>query len=385
MAKQLVVDADGHVLEPPDLWERYLEPKYRDRAMRIKLLDNGDEYLEVDRKMHFFGPGAMGGNGGAFLDPHDIIYKKMKYWETATKYTPGGIDPDARVKQMDEEGIDIALLYPTIGLCWEGECHDPELSAAYCRAYNNFLFDFCSRHPDRLIPIAHVALRDANLAAAEVQRVKGKAKGIFITPYPANGCPQGDRYYDPFWAACEAANLPVASHVQTRRFTPGAELHVSSTPASARESAWFDSGIWFMFMQLPMDSFLGLNSVFQGGVLERFPKLRYVVLETGCGWLPGWLERADGKWEKFAFMTEMKRKPSATFRQNCWISAEVDEAAIAHVAGLIGANRIVWASDYPHIDAHKDPVKELREKIAPLSPQDQEWILGKAAVELYRL
>ncbi len=211
MAKQLVVDADGHVLEPPDLWERYLEPRYRDRAMRIKLLDNGDEYLEVDRKMHFFGPGAMGGNGGAFLDPHDIIDKKMKYWETATKYTPGGIDPDARVAQMDEEGIDIALLYPTIGLCWEGECHDPELSAAYCRAYNNFLFDFCSKHPDRLIPIAHVALRDVNLAAAEVQRVKGKAKGIFITPYPVNGCPPGDRHYDPFWAACEAANLPVAS------------------------------------------------------------------------------------------------------------------------------------------------------------------------------
>ena len=90
MAKQLVVDADGHVLEPPDLWERYLEPRYRDRAMRIRELDNGDEYLEVDRKMHFFGPGAMGGNGGAFLDPHDIIYNKMKYWETATKYTPGG-------------------------------------------------------------------------------------------------------------------------------------------------------------------------------------------------------------------------------------------------------------------------------------------------------
>ena len=69
MAKPLVVDADGHVLEPPDLWQRYLEPKFRDRAMCIKLLDNGDEYLEVDGKMHFFGPGAMGGNGGAFHDP----------------------------------------------------------------------------------------------------------------------------------------------------------------------------------------------------------------------------------------------------------------------------------------------------------------------------
>jgi predicted TIM-barrel fold metal-dependent hydrolase len=383
MAKPLVVDADGHVLEPPDLWQRYLEPKFRDRAMCIKFLDNGDEYLEVDGKMHFFGPGAMGGNGGAFHDPKELVYGKKKYWETA-QTTPGEIDPDARVKQMDEEGIDIALLYPTIGLCWEGECQDPELSAAYCRAYNNYLFDFCSRHPDRLIPIAHVALRDVNLAAAEVQRVKGKAKGIFITPYPVNGCPQGDRYYDPFWAACEAAKLPVASHVQTRRFTPGSELRRSGAPSTVMQS-WFDSGVWFMFMQLPMDSLLGLNCVFQGGVLERFPNLRYVVLETGCGWLPGWLERADGKYELFSFMTEMKRKPSETFRRNCWISTEVDEAATPYVAGLIGANRMVWASDYPHLDAHRDPVKELKEKIAPLSPKDQEWILGKAAIELYRL
>jgi len=383
MARPLVVDSDGHVLEPPDLWERYLEPKYRDRAIRIRFLDNGDEYLEVDRKMHFFGPGAMGGNGGAFHDPKELIFGKKKYWETA-QTTPGGIDPDARVRQMDEEGIDIALLYPTIGLCWEGECADPELSAAYCRAYNNYLIDFCSKHPDRLKPVAHVALRDVNLAVAEVRRVKDRVKGIFITPYPANGCPQGDRYYDPFWAACEGARLPVASHVQTRRFTPGSELHRSGTPGSVMQS-WFDSGAWLMFMQLSMDSLLGLNCVFQGGVLERFPQLRYVVLEIGCGWLPGWLERADGKYDLFGFMTEMKRKPSETFRRNCWISSDVDESEISHVASVIGANRMLWASDYPHMDAHEDPVKELKEKIAGLSPQDQEWILGKAAAELNRL
>ena len=80
-----------------------------------------------------------------------------------------------------------------------------------------------------------MALRDVSLAVAEVQRVKGKAKGIFITPYPVNGCPPGDRYYDPFWAACEAANLPVASHVQTRRFTPGSELRRSGSPPSVMQ------------------------------------------------------------------------------------------------------------------------------------------------------
>jgi predicted TIM-barrel fold metal-dependent hydrolase len=73
------------------------------------------------------------------------------------------------------------------------------------------------------------------------------------------------------------------------------------------------------------------------------------------------------------------------WQRNCWVSAEADEACIPEIARTIGARRLLWATDYPHIDAYKDLVTELRERIAPLSPEDQEWILGKSAVELYRL
>jgi uncharacterized protein len=293
MAKTLTVDSDGHILEPLDLWERYLEPRYRDRAIRRKLDKNGLEYLEFDREPMFLPAGTMGGWGGAYMDINELMVPgKLTYWESAQR-TPGAIDPGARVREMDEQGIDVAMLYPTVGLAWESQVKDPELCAAYCRAYNNYLFDFCSVSPGHLIPIAHVNLRDVNLAVAEVERVRHQAKGIFITPYPVNGCPHGDRYYDPFWAACEAAGLPVSSHVQTRPGTPGAELHGSRTPPELK--VWFEMSVWFQFMQLPFDSLMGLNCVFQGGVLSRFPKLRYVVLETGCGWLPGWFDRADGK------------------------------------------------------------------------------------------
>ena len=229
-------------------------------------------------------------------------------------------------------------------------------------------------------------MRDVNLAVAEVQRVKGKAKGIFITPVPEpHGCPHGDRYYDPFWGACEAARTAgLQSRADAARHARG---RTSRLDDSARvEGLVRDVGIWFQFMQLPFDSLLGLNCVFQGGVLSRFPKLRYVVLETGCGWLPGWLDRADGKYELFGFTTGLTQTPGKLFRERCWISVDVDESSIPLVAGVLGANRMMWATDYPHIDAHKDPVGELRGKhIAPLSPADQEWILGKAAAELYRL
>jgi len=136
---------------------------------------------------------------------------------------------------------------------------------------------------------------------------------------------------------------------------------------------------------LAEDSIMDLNCVFQGDVLDRFPRLKYVVLETGCGWVPGWMDRADGKFELFAFTTRMTRKPSEIFRERCWISTDVDEASIAQVARTIGANHMMWATDYPHIDAHKNPLKELRKNIASLSDEEQDWILGRTAVELYGL
>ena len=126
---------------------------------------------------------------------------------------------------MDEQGIDIAVLYPTLGIVWEEDNKDPELSAAYCRAYNNYLIDFCSKHPDRLIPIAHVNLRDVDLAVAEVQRVKDKVKGLFYTPFPGSRRSVGDRYYDRFWGAAEAFGLPVSTHVQGRETFHGHGLH----------------------------------------------------------------------------------------------------------------------------------------------------------------
>jgi len=374
MAKPLVVDADGHILEPPDAYERHIEPRYRDRAMRLKFDAKGLEYLEIDGKQAVMTRGGVLGNlGGAYMNAADLFTPgKYTYWEVAQRY-PGAIDPDARIAEMDEQGIDIAVLYPTLGIVWEEDNKDPELSAAYCRAYNNYLIDFCSKHPDRLIPIAHVNLRDVDLAVTEVQRVKDKVKGLFYTPFPGSRRSVGDRYYDRFWGAAEAFGLPVSTHVQGRETFHGHGLHAQASP-------------WFYFMQLPGETQLSLNCVMMEGVLERFPRLRYVVLEIGCGWLPYWMERADEKYECFSFATQMTRKPSQLFREHCWISTETDETTIPEVIRMLGgASRMLWATDYPHVDAHPDPLPTLREHIKMLPPDQQEWILGKGAAELYRL
>ncbi len=151
------VDADGHILEPPDLWERYLEPKYRDRAVRIKKDADGLEYLEIDnkpskmsRKGFVSGLGVMDSIGGYEFkrDPSGSGYIDNASF--------GSMDPTERLARLDIENIERVFLYPTLGLLWEPECEDLELAMAYARAYNRWIVDFCSDSAGRMLPIAHI-------------------------------------------------------------------------------------------------------------------------------------------------------------------------------------------------------------------------------------
>ncbi|HXR36455.1 MAG TPA: hypothetical protein VN754_10925, partial [Candidatus Binataceae bacterium] len=116
MAKSLVVDSDGHVLEPADMWERYLEPKFRDRAIRIRVDRKGFEYVEIDgRKSPFLRGGTLASAGGAYQDPREVMTPGKLTYEEGCRRTPGAVDPHSRLRELDEEGIDVAILYPTIG------------------------------------------------------------------------------------------------------------------------------------------------------------------------------------------------------------------------------------------------------------------------------
>ena len=180
-----VVDADGHILEAPDLWEKYLEPKYRDRAVRIRKDERGLEYLEVDNK-----PSRMTRNGapsslGVMDQLAGIEYKREP---TGSGYVDnasfGSMDPKERLKRLDIENIDRVFLYPTLGLLWEPECEDLELALAYARAYNRWIVDFCSDSGGRLLPIAHIPFGIPELAEEELRRAaKDGVKGFYSAPF----------------------------------------------------------------------------------------------------------------------------------------------------------------------------------------------------------
>ena len=172
--QSVIVDVDGHVAEPiTEIMDQYLDPEFKDRPLRLLNDENGLEYLEINGKKSTLVQGGtgLGADAGKAFGAED--YEPF--------FTPGGVhyydgmvpasnQPDARAAWHDQEGIDKAVLYPTIGISWEDECDDPKVASAYCRAYNNWIVDFCKSHPDRHYPIAHIPTLDAQGAAAEVRR-----------------------------------------------------------------------------------------------------------------------------------------------------------------------------------------------------------------------
>jgi len=203
-----VIDADGHILEPVDIWDKYMDPAYRERAPRLILDDNGKERLLIEGQV-LGNPKGLGRLGGVGARDGSVPADTMMYADGR----PGGFDPHARIKDLDLDGIDAAFLYPSIGL-FSGAVKDPKLAAAMCRAYNRWLADYCKLYPDRLFGIAMLPMQSIELAIEEVRfaRTQLGMKGGFLRPNPYNGRMANHPDYDPFWAEVQALDFSIGFH-----------------------------------------------------------------------------------------------------------------------------------------------------------------------------
>jgi len=376
----LTVDADGHVLEPRDTWQKYLEAKYRPDAIRIEKDDQGVECLLVENKVHPALRGTLGALGGIEMDSTDLMTVGQRSYEDGCP--PGGYDPAARLSVMDDEKIDVALLYPTIGIAWEGLVASPELATAYSRAYNRWIVDFCSHDRRRLVPIAHICLKDPDGAVEEVKRArKDGCAGVYLSPDPESrgGRQFDDRELAPFWETVQDLEMPIAFHVVAR--------HTSMLEGflGGGDPRGFGGAVVFSFAFLALDVMAAFTSMMTRGMFEKYPRLRCAVLEAGSNWITAWLDRMDHKTEVMHAFTPMKLLPSEYFKRQCLISAEPDESITAAVAQHLGEDYVIWASDYPHLDASFNVVGQIREKIAVLPETAQRKILGENAVRFYGL
>ncbi len=374
-----VVDVDSHVLEPSDLWENYLEPEYRSRALRIKKDEKGLEYLEIDGNPSRVQRGGTLSNITAagkedlehFLSPGAVPY------EEARDLAPAGKDAGERVKWLDQEGVDSTLLYPSFGLDWPQDCKDAKLAAAYCRAYNNWLHDFCQGHPGRLIPLAHLSLIEVEEGVKELKRTaKMGFKGAYPPGYSINGIPYADSYFDPFWAEAQEIGIPISLHVTG---------NVDGFGGNVYDKSFAGSFWWFLATDMG-DIIVTFTSLFQGGLFDKFPNLKLPVVETGSGWLPYWLERLDSLYDKLSFATPMKMRPSEYFQRQCWIVAEPDESTVPATVQHLGADKVLWGSDFPHTEGEPaGALQDLKEHMTSMPAGAQSKILGENAVKLYSL
>ena len=379
----LVIDADGHVLEPPDVWERYVDPAYRARAIRVRRGADGRDVLEIDgRPARLTTPEMLGGLGGMgkSLDELATACIAGRYAESAPA---AATDPAARLARLDADGIARALLYPSLGLQWEAETPDAGYAAAHARAYNRWIEEFCAGSRGRLVPIAPLVLGDAAEAAAELRRaVRGGARGGFVLPFTLSGVPHGHPDHDPLWAAAAELDVPIAIHT-------GVDPTARSLHQRFDGLAWPEGvlhGIWYlqlMFAQAVQQAF---STFFLHATFDRFPRLKVVVLEAGAGWLGYWMDRMDAFARGPLRVTlPLRELPSAYVRRQCWVSGDPDERSLPDVVRYVGDERFLWATDYPHSDHDASYMTELRELADALPAESRRRLLGENVAAAYGL
>ena len=399
-----IVDADGHVLEHPTAMLEYMPERYKKRCFHVETDAQGVEWCYYDDLKMYANRMALAGAGGMTLEERQRALKgEMRYSDIRS----GAFDPAQRLVEMAQDDIEQAVVYPTQFL---GISSRPDLdfAEAQARAYNHWVADYCSESPTRLFGIAAAPQTDLErcIRIVEDARKLGHV-GVFLRPNPNTaGVHFCDASYDRLWAAFQDLDIAVGFHpflmpdmpgavrqLGLNEFlAPGAKSLMEMTAAidTIADGTYGNKNIFFtQALGNVFDMQIALTMLICGGVLERFPRLRCIFLEANGGWIVPILERLDHHYEIFRWeVPQLKMKPSEYFKRQCWISFDPDESTLKLTAQspLVGADRIIWASDYPHPDA-KIPgvVGELREQMAGLPDAAQRRIFGLNAVDLYGL
>ncbi len=355
-----IVSVDDHVIEPPHLWDEWINPKFRDRAPRVERIpcahmgyrggvfsyetgDDGDpcdwwrfEDLLIPRTRV---ESAVG------CDRADVTVTPITYDDML----PGCYDPAARIADMDAGHIEAQLCYPSSfpRFCGQtfSEAKDKDLGLACIEAYNNWMVDeWCGDSGGRLLPMMIVPLWDPELAASEVRRnVARGVRAVTFSEIPAYlGLPSiHTGFWDPFFAACNDSGVSVHMHIGSSSKMPSTSPDAPPLVASA---------LTFGNAMSSMVDFL------LSGVLVRFPKLQLAYAEGQIGWIPYILERTDHVWEQNRAWgdvgSSVPEPPSTYYHRNIYGCFFEDNHGLSGDALVkINPDRVLYETDYPHSDS----------------------------------
>lgn len=362
-----VFDGDGHVVEPPEVFAD-LPERFRHFVPRAEETDGGFRYVSGERKgftIHAHpdtvgAPGATVGSEQPLAEP--IVAQ-------------GGADPAGRIVDMDIDAISVAALYPTYGLMIQGVTDD-DAAVALSRCINDWLADYCSHEPERLLGVATLPMTSAESALAEARRCLDLVfVGAWRRPERFEGVVAlHDPAHDALFSLLTEANRPLAIH-------PGLNGVVPYEYFGER----FDEDYSAMHAaHFPVEQMMNLTSLVAFGVLERHPNLRVALLETGATWLPFYAHRLDEHLETFGFPAPMTRKPSEQIRDQIYVSVEEPEPGLATMLDEYGSN-VLFASDYPHGDGVFPGAPDELLKTDAIRPEQRDRIFWDNARALYGL
>lgn len=349
-----LISVDDHIIEPPGVWVDRLPAKYLDRAPHV-VEEGGREWWRYeDSRVDTMGLNAVAGKPQEEWDMDPVRYSDM---------IQGCWDPKVRAKDMELDGVVGTVCFPTLpkfaGTLFL-EFQDKELADLCVKAYNDWLLDeWCAAAPDLYIPMVITQLWDPKLAAAEIHRMA--ERGARCITFPETPAPLGlpsfyTDHWDPVFQACQDTGLVINMHIGTsgRMVTPAddAPFHVSIMLAQASAA-------------------IGMVGMLESPVLRKFPELQMVFSEGGLGWIPAQLERCDRMWERHRMWSGLDDlKPSELFKRNMY-GAFVDDMVGLELRHHVGVDRILWESDFPHVESVWPHSQEIVKRVAETLPDDE--------------
>ena len=363
-ATRALISADNHVFEPPTLWQERLPSEYRERGPRV--VQEGDwTVMAVEgmpsRKLSRVDAGGERGSDRMARSARQEVLARS-----------GGADADRRLADMALDGVVAEVIYPTLGLFID-LVPDPGLALACARVYNDWLADAFLHRPDVFVPAAVVPVRDVASAAGELERVAALG---FRTAMIATTPPEGTRYnqvlFDPLWRVAAETNMPLALHTGT-----GAIPNAEKGPG----------GAVINYAKVGLLSAETLCYVAASGVLERWPDLHLVFVETGAGWLAYCCERMDEAFEEHEQWVnpKLELRPSEYVKRQCHATLGADRAPLL-AREVTGIEPLMWASDYPHPEGTFPHSQDTVARIfAGLSEVEVQAVVFDNAARLYRV
>jgi uncharacterized protein len=371
---QRLISADSHVMEPLDLWWKALGQKFGERTPRYLSAYQG-------QPGNFFYTGYQGWPVGWLRDNRPET-ERAAVEAAARGLEACGYDPAIRVRFQQQAGIEAEVLNPTRMMNIMRN-PDTEVVQACSQVYNDWVAEFVSHAPKRLVGVSVIPMEDVDWAVRELHRTakKGLSSAMINCQAPQGCPPYRDAIYDRFWAAASGADVSITLHILTGRKLDPIAFAYFQTEEEARDNP----GLWVDLLN-EIQLVLANDFIF-GGILDRFPRLKVICSEFELSWVPGFMARLD-QTEAVAprlKIPRLKMKASDYMRERIW-HGFIDDTAAGFCIPYIGASRVLWGSDFPHIRSiGLDADSMVYRLIASLPAHEQEMVVGGNTAEVFQV